>query len=149
MATDCVRYLGSAFARNRLRLDFQGDIMILLNNNRLGLIFFVLMVLVDSLALLLEKKGLNEIGHVSLGWSSVMNVATNPYVIGGLILSAIGFALWLVVLSQFKISYIYPFGSVIYVIITVLAYFVLGESISMVRVLGIAVIVCGCILINL
>jgi len=119
-----------------------------------GYILFAIMIVIQPIAQLLEKHGIGQIGLIE-GFSSLFSfhtigrIITNPFIVSGAILSAIGLLFWLAVLSHFKLNYIYPFGAISYIVLLALAYFFLGETITAVRAIGVVVIVAGCILINL
>ena len=119
-----------------------------------GYILFAIMVVIQPIAQLLEKHGIGQIGQIE-GFSSLLSlhtigkIVTNPFIVSGVALSALGLFFWLAVLSHFKLNYIYPFGAISYIILLALAFFFLGESITIVKTIGVIVIVAGCILINL
>jgi len=120
---------------------------------KFALFLFAIMVILQPVAQILEKKGMSQVGKIEgfnslLSWSTMIKIITNPYVICGVILSALGLFLWLAVLSNMNISYIYPFGSISYIILAILAFLLLGEPISTVRWLGIITIVIGAFLLN-
>lgn len=113
---------------------------------------FALLLMLQASAWMLEKKGIMQItGHnqplVSL--ETIKLAVTNPYLIVGLSCAGLGLICWLYLLSQFNLSYIYPLGSLLYIIIAVLSYFLLGEPMPILKLVGIGVIATGCVLINL
>lgn len=119
-----------------------------------GYALFAIVVLIQPTAQMLEKYGVSQIGQINnlhdlFSLPTVTKILTSPYIMSGITLSAIGLFLWLAVLSHFKLNHVYPFGAVSYIILVVLAYLFLGETITLVKGLGVCVIVAGCILINL
>jgi drug/metabolite transporter (DMT)-like permease len=120
-------------------------------NEKMGYVLFGIMIILQAIAQMLEKHGMTQVAVNGINFNSgtLFRMVTNPYIIIGLLLTATGFVLWLFVLSQFKISYITAFGSVLYILTAILGYYILGEGISVTRIIGIGVIVTGCILINL
>lgn len=117
-------------------------------------ILFVFYLIVAISGQLLQKIGMNHIGvinHTSILFnkSIIFKVVTNPFIIFGLLLSVIGFGLWLTVLSNFKMSNIYPMSSVAYIIMAFASFFFLGEQITWHQWLGTCVIVGGCFLLNI
>jgi drug/metabolite transporter (DMT)-like permease len=54
-----------------------------------------------------------------------------------------GVIFWLLALSNYELSYVYPFASLSYIGIIIGSYFIFKERISALRVLGIAVIISG------
>lgn len=121
---------------------------------QVGLLFFTFTIIAQPIAQMLEKKGMNAVGAISgIGGNTGLlakfwTIVTNPYIVGGVALSAFGLFCWLIALSHFKVSYLYPFGAISYIILALLSLVVLGESISLVRWLGIGVIVIGAFLLN-
>ena len=118
-----------------------------------SLILFACVILLQSSAQILEKYGMTQIGQISnagqlFNIHMILRIVTNPYILGGVTLSAVGLLLWLGVLSNLKVSYIYPFGAISYIVLALLAHFVLKEGITEIRWIGICVIVLGCYLIN-
>jgi len=120
---------------------------------KFAMLLFAIMVILQPVGQILEKKGMNQIGAIT-GISSLFNVSTltkiitNPWVVLGVFCSALGLILWLAVLSNMKVSYIYPLGSISYIVVAVLAMIFLGESMTWIRMGGICLIVSGCFLIN-
>jgi len=56
--------------------------------------------------------------------------------------------LWLIAMSKFELSYIYPFLSLNYVIILVGSQLLLGESVSLLRYGSVLLIVIGLVIIS-
>lgn len=119
-----------------------------------GYVLFAIVVIIQPIAQMLEKHGITQVGQINgladlFAWSTITKIVTNPYIMGGVVLSGVGLFLWLAVLSHFKLNHIYPFGAVSYIVLCILAFFFLGESITIIKGVGICVIVAGCVLINL
>jgi len=118
-----------------------------------SLTLFVFVVLLQAFGQILEKYGMTQVGKITsigqlLNIHTILQIITNPYVVCGVALSATGLLLWLGILSNVKISYIYPFGAISYILLAVLAHFILKEGISLTHWIGICVIIFGCYLIN-
>ena len=83
----------------------------------------------------------------SLGVSSLIQaipgILTNVFVMGGLLVMVISMASHLVVLSKVDISYAYPFLGLSFVLVTGWGYLVLSEPLSIYKVIGVSLIVCG------
>ena len=99
------------------------------------------------------KAGMTQLGRI--GFEAVaqpaalaLRVLTNPFVLGGLGLYALGAVLWLAVLSRLPLSLAYPMLALSYAITPVLAWLVLGENVAGARWLGILVICAGVFLIS-
>ena len=104
-------------------------------------------VLLNAAAQLLLKAGTNSIGHfefssanlVPIGWK----VATQPYILGGLMCYAISVVVWIMALSRVEVSIAYPMLSIGYVVNAIAAYVLFGEAVGIQRLVGIGIIVIG------
>lgn len=120
---------------------------------KFGLLLFAITVFLQPISQVLERKGMLQIGNISslgqlLNIRTFVSVITNPYIMTGITLSIIGLILWLGVLSSMKVSYIYPFSAISYIILTILAYIILGENIGMTKWIGMVTIVIGAFILN-
>ena len=106
-------------------------------------VFVALSTVFGIVGQLLLKRGMGSIGQSSAGVAMIKRIILSPWVIGGLIIYAMGVVNWLLALSSFELSYVYPFASLGYIGIIIGSYFVFRERITMMRVLGIAVIISG------
>lgn len=104
-------------------------------------------VLLNAAAQLLLKAGTNAVGHfefsavnvASVGWK----VASQPYILGGLMCYVISVVAWILALSRVEVSVAYPMLSIGYVVNAVAAYFLFGEAVTIQRLGGIGIIVVG------
>ncbi len=92
---------------------------------------------------LLLKAGMNRIGKSGEGRSVILGIVTSPRVIGGLVVYGLGVVFWMLALSNFELSYVYPFASLSYIGIIIGSYFIFKERITALRFVGIAVIILG------
>lgn len=67
----------------------------------------------------------------------------SPLVLTGLFLYGIGALAWIAVLSRLHLSYAYPFLALNFVLIALTSHFVLGETVPVMRWVGIAIICIG------
>jgi multidrug transporter EmrE-like cation transporter len=77
-----------------------------------------------------------------------LRVALNGWFITGLALYAISVVNWLVVLDRMALSVAYPLMSLGYILTLVLGVMLFREPLSLMRVLGVVVIIIGVILIS-
>lgn len=75
---------------------------------------------------------------LKIGWT----IATNLYIAGGFILYGMGALVWLAVLSQWDVSKAYPLVGIGF-LLTVLVGFLIGEDVTILRVLGVFLIAFG------
>jgi multidrug transporter EmrE-like cation transporter len=109
-------------------------------------------VLLNAFAQVLLKKGMLGIGYFEIQFQNffpiIKKVATNLHVLLGLSFYVISVTIWLLVLARVEVSYAYPFLSVGYVVVTLMGYFIFQESLPWMRVIAVAVIILGVILLS-
>jgi multidrug transporter EmrE-like cation transporter len=81
-------------------------------------------------------------GPVSL----VIDLATRPGLIGGLACYGLSLVLWVYVLSRAQASYAYPFLGLGFVLVAVVGWLFLGETMSAQKIIATLVIVAGVVL---
>lgn len=117
--------------------------------------FILFTVLTNAAAQMLLKQGMLSLGPISLGDGSmamkafnlIINVVFNPWVFAGLTVFVISMASHLFVLSKVDLSFAYPFLSLAYVVVAVLAWMFFKEDLGAWKIAGIAFICVGTILI--
>jgi len=107
---------------------------------------------IDALAQVLMKKGI--VGEVMASWnfhslfSFVMQNAASPAVIAGVILYALNFFIWIVILTKIDLSLAVPLGSTTYALIPFSAVIFLHEKISMMGITGILCVIIGILILS-
>lgn len=119
--------------------------------NLVSFSLILLGVLLNAVAQLLLKAGTNAIGHFTFEWNNLIpvgtQVATEPHILGGLFCYVISVVVWIMALSRVPVSMAYPMLSIGYVVNALAAWWLLGESLSSLRVAGIFVVILGVFLI--
>lgn len=91
------------------------------------------------------KLGINKVQ--SLHPSSLVNFFLNsfltPEVVLGICLYAISMFMWLVILSKANLSFAYPVVAISYVLILISSVVFLHETVTPIRIIGVAVIILG------
>jgi len=98
------------------------------------------------------KKGMNLVGTIGLKdllSSKIFSIIFQKYVFLGIILYTLASMLWLVVLSQEELSFVYPLIGIGYVLTTILAWLFFGENLTFFRFFGILLICSGVFLVVL
>ena len=72
----------------------------------------------------------------------------NAWFIGGMACYAVSIVVWMLVLGKVEVSLAYPLLSIGYVIAAVIGYFFLGEHVTTYRILGIAIICVGIVVLS-
>ncbi len=117
------------------------------------MIYFLILlgVLLNAGAQLLLKAGMNQIGHFEFSMGNIipigLRVASNWPIVGGLFAYVVSVLVWLMVLSRVQVSLAYPMLSIGYVVNAIAAYYLFGESLSVMRITGIFIIIVGVYLI--
>jgi drug/metabolite transporter (DMT)-like permease len=82
-------------------------------------------------------------------FSTFIGLVSSPVFLGALVLYGLAFILWIYLLSRTQLSIIYPIGISLNVLLMLFtARFVLGESLTVGQIFGIAVILVGIIFIT-
>ncbi|MDN5345396.1 MAG: hypothetical protein PWQ18_1510 [Clostridia bacterium] len=111
------------------------------------LLLIFLSVFLGAGAQVLFKVGVLQLGSIRFDCPGVIRLALNPAILGGLLAFAASFLLWLKVLAQVPLSYAYPMVSLGYVFVFLISWLFLGENLPVLRVLGLALIIGGILLI--
>ncbi|MBI1772110.1 MAG: EamA family transporter [Burkholderiales bacterium] len=116
-----------------------------MNINTFGFIFTGIML--NAVAQLLLKAGTNAVGAIHLtaeNWFSIgIKLATQLPIIGGLTCYVISVVVWIIGLSRVDVSIAYPLLSLGYIVNAIGAWYLLGEVISIQRMVAIGVIIIG------
>lgn len=112
-----------------------------------------IIIVANALGNALLSRGVRQVGSIA-SYSplelavSAFRAAANPYVLAGVGCLVVFFAAHMIVLSWADLSYVLPMTSVGYVVVAVLSWWWLGESIRPARWLGTVVIMAGVILVS-
>ncbi|MBI2625265.1 MAG: transporter [Candidatus Nealsonbacteria bacterium] len=118
----------------------------------LRFLLIFLSVLVTVTAQLFIKMGVVSLGKFSISFGSlpdlILRVLQNIWIMGGLILFGLSFALWILILSRLQLNVIYPvIVSLNFSLIAIVSWFLFKEYLSLVQVLGIIIIIFGVFLV--
>jgi multidrug transporter EmrE-like cation transporter len=110
-----------------------------------GLIFCG--VLLNAAAQLLLKAGTNAVGRFAYNPESLvpvaMRLAFEPHIVAGCACYAVSLVVWVMGLSRVEVSVAYPLLSLGYVLNALAAWYLFGEAVTPMRLMGVAVIVLG------
>jgi multidrug transporter EmrE-like cation transporter len=117
-----------------------------------AIIYLLISVLGGAIGQLALKRGMNSFGELTLSMDKIVNVimrmATNPYVVVGMVVYAASTVFWLAALSRVDLSFAYPFASLSYVVMLIGAWQLFDENISVMRLVGCVVVISGVLLIS-
>jgi multidrug transporter EmrE-like cation transporter len=111
-----------------------------------NILLILISVSLNAGAQLLIRKGMLHIGAV-LNASSLLK--TLPRMISNIFLwlslpsYGISIITWMIVLSKVEVSFAYPFLGLGFVFVTIISYFVFNEHVTLIRVIGIALVCTG------
>jgi len=104
-------------------------------------------VLLNAAAQLLLKAGTNAVGQFEFHVDNVlpigMKLALEPHIATGMACYVVSLVVWIMALSRVPVSVAYPMLSIGYVVNAVVAYYWLGEGVTLMRLVGIGIIVLG------
>jgi drug/metabolite transporter (DMT)-like permease len=116
------------------------------------IIYILISVTGGAVGQVLLKKGMVSMGPLTISAGHVLDliwrIATNPYVVIGLAIYVCGTLFWLVALSRISLSFAYGFASLSYGLMLLASWLLFREDISLLRVIGTAVIVVGVLIIS-
>lgn len=96
--------------------------------------------------ILFKKSSLFIESHQEL--PIILKYLYNTWFCGGILAFGIATIVWVKILSLAKLSTVYPMQSVAYIIVAILAYFIFGEKITILNIVGISIIIIGVFLIS-
>lgn len=118
----------------------------------LAISYIMISVLGGAIGQLLLKNGMNHMGAVTLSLGDapqlLLRLALNPWVVGGLFLYGCGTIFWLAGISRVDLSFAYPFASLSYVVMLLVAWQLFDEPITLPRIIGTVVIAAGVLIVS-
>ena len=100
---------------------------------------------------LLLKVGMSQLGALEISIAAIPSliarIILSPYIIVGLAIYFGGVFFWLLALNRADLSYVYPFASLSYVLITLASWLLLHEAVPLMRWIGLVVICIGVMLV--
>jgi len=118
----------------------------------IALVYILVSVTAGAAGQILLKKGMSSMGPLTFSLNRLVpliwQIATNPYVVFGLMIYVGGTLFWLMALSRVDLSFAYPFASLSYLVLLFASWRLFNEDLSTLRVLGTMVILVGVFLIS-
>jgi drug/metabolite transporter (DMT)-like permease len=116
-----------------------------------NLFYLFLSVFLGVSGQFLIKHGLYRVGSIEGTipemLRSIAFAMRNPFILMGFISYFMSASSWLILLSRVELSYAYPMVSLGYVFVVIASRFILGEAVTLSRLLGTIVICAGVILV--
>ena len=115
--------------------------------NALSLSLVLIAIVLGTAAQLLLKAGTNAVGAFAFTLESAFPVGIKlvfePRILAGAGCYAISLMVWIMALSRTEVSVAYPMVSLGFALNALLAWWLLGEAVTPLRMLGIGVIIVG------
>ena len=104
-------------------------------------------IVLGTCAQLLLKAGTNAVGAFAFTMDNLLPVGTKlalePRILGGAGCYVVSLAIWIMALSRVEVSVAYPMLSIGFALNALLAWWLLGEAVTPMRMLGIGIIILG------
>jgi multidrug transporter EmrE-like cation transporter len=104
-------------------------------------------VLLNAAAQLLLKAGTRALGVITLDsvsfFSTTVAVVFQPYILAGLVCYVLSVGIWILALSRVDVSIAYPMLSIGYVVNAFAAWWLFGEQLTAMKLVGIGTILLG------
>jgi len=117
-----------------------------IKGDKMNVLFLVLICAgIGVIGQLSMKKGMNTIGNIGVKEifsSRVFEVLFQKYVFVGMVLYVFASLLWLVILSQEELSFVYPLISIGYIMTAILGKIFFHENLTFFRFFGV-LLICG------
>ena len=97
----------------------------------------------------IAMTGGGEMASVASPVEAIVNILSRPLVYLGLVFYGVSAFFWLIALQRLPVSFMYPFTALILVIVTFTSAFFLHEQLGVWRIVGIAIICVGILVMTL
>ena len=111
-----------------------------------GIVYVLISVCFNVFGQYSMKQGMQKFGEVTFDnniLATIMKMFLLPNVILGLLFYAVSTVFWLIALSKIELSVAYPMLSMGYILLMIISYFLLNESITVYKVVGTLLVVAG------
>jgi multidrug transporter EmrE-like cation transporter len=110
-------------------------------------LLLLMAIVLGTCAQLLLKAGTNTVGAFAFTVDNLVPVGTRlalePRILGGAGCYVVSLAIWIMALSRVEVSVAYPMLSIGFALNALLAWWLLGEAVTPMRMLGIGIIIVG------
>ncbi|WP_460131221.1 DMT family transporter [Pseudomonas sp. S1_E04] len=113
-------------------------------HERLGtVVLWALLICTESAGQLFTKVAGDQLGQMNFGWSWLADVARNPAILAAIACYIGAFFVWMLILRRSSLSLAFPLSSLVFVAVLLGSWLGLGEHISPLHWVGVAVIIAG------
>jgi len=115
----------------------------------ISLALLLVAIALGAMGQVLLKSGLRELGEQPSPLTVLKSIVANRLVFSGFACYGLSSLLYIVALSRLDLSYAYPLIAISYVMVAVLAWRFLHETIPPLRIVGLVVVMAGVIILAL
>lgn len=113
----------------------------------MGNLFILISVSLGIVGQTVMKFGVNKLGQLSFNFDSLIKAFTSFFIWTGLGFYVFGSVFWILALSRSDLSYAYPMLGFGYLVVVLVSWLFLGESVTILRILGVCFISMGLFLV--
>ena len=115
-----------------------------------GYLYIALTIILTVYGQLVIKWRMNFLGQLPDTFTSkvvfLMKAVFDPYIFSSFFAAFLASLAWMAAVTKFDISYAYPFMSLAFVLVLIFSYILFNESLTVNKVLGLALIIVGIII---
>ncbi|MGM8364073.1 EamA family transporter [Virgibacillus sp. W0181] len=115
----------------------------------MGYVYIFSTILFTAYGQLVIKWKVDQYGSLPDAWADkfifLLKLVVNPWIISGFLAAFIAALCWMAAMTKFDISYAYPFMSLSFVLVFLLAVLLFGEPLTSNKLIGMGLIVVGII----
>jgi len=117
----------------------------ILDGDARPLVIALISIFLGATGQFLFRVGMLQYGKVSVTniWGQMWSVLTTPAILAGFLCFGVSSILWLVIISQWELSYAYPLVALGYVIVIIYGSLFLNEQLSLVKISAMILILTG------
>nr|WP_314570128.1 EamA family transporter [uncultured Pseudomonas sp.] len=106
-------------------------------------VLWALLTCTESAGQLFTKVAGNQLGQMDFNWQWLGEVARNPGILAAIACYIGAFFVWMLILRRSSLSLAFPLSSLVFVVVLLGSWLGLGEHISPLHWVGVAVIIGG------
>lgn len=118
----------------------------------MGYLYILLTIVFTAYGQLILKHQVSTVTSIPSGPDLILFyvkfITTRPLVLSGFLSALMASLAWIVAISKFELSYVYPFMSLNFVIVVVLSMYFFGEDINWFKISGLLTICIGVFLVS-
>jgi multidrug transporter EmrE-like cation transporter len=95
----------------------------------------------------MSSQSVTQVMKLGTPFEMAMQIALNPWVVGGLGMYFFGALVWLFVLARVEVSVAYPFVGLGFILTMIMGKFLMGDDITVSRMAGTLLVAAGVVLI--